>query len=62
MSKNLTPSHPEQHREIIRLFDENRFGRYPEAPKKLEFIFTAGAGSTIDGKAVRRQVTVYLAK
>src|ERR1700752_3765985 len=45
--------------EIVRLFEENQFGRSPGHPAKMSFdVFDKGTPA-LDGKAVRRQVTVY---
>jgi hypothetical protein len=45
--------------EIVRLFEENQFGRSPGRPAEMSFdIFDKGAPA-LDGKALRRQVTVY---
>jgi hypothetical protein len=45
--------------EIVRLFEENQFGRSPGRPAGMRFeVFEKGAPA-FDGKATRRQVTVY---
>lgn len=45
--------------EIVRLFEENQFGSSPGKPKDLTFeVFDKGTPA-FDGKALRRQVTVY---
>jgi len=45
--------------EIVRLFEENQFGRSPAKPKGLTFdVFDKGTPA-FEGKALRRQVTVY---
>ena len=45
--------------EIVRLFEENQFGRSPERPAGMTFdIFDKGTAA-YDGKATRRQVTIY---
>jgi hypothetical protein len=45
--------------EIIRLFEENQFGRSPDAPTGLVFdVFDKGTPA-FDGKAIRKQVTIY---
>src|ERR1700752_517685 len=45
--------------EIVRLFEENQFGRSPGHPAKMSFdVFDKGTPA-LDGKAVCRQVTVY---
>jgi len=46
--------------EIIRLFEENQFGRSPERPAGMMFdVFDKGT-QAFDGKAIRKQVTIYL--
>lgn len=45
--------------EIIQIFEENQFGRSPGKPKDMVFdVFDKGS-LAFDGKALRRQVTVY---
>jgi hypothetical protein len=45
--------------EIVRLFEENQYGRGPGRPDRMSFeVFDKGTPA-IDGKAIRRQVTVY---
>src|SRR5215510_4337121 len=45
--------------EILRLFEENQFGRGPGRPAGMSFdVFDKGT-SAFDGKATRRQVTIY---
>jgi hypothetical protein len=45
--------------EILRLFEENQYGRSPGRPSAMSFdVFDAGA-TAFDGKAIRRQVTIY---
>jgi len=45
--------------EIVRLFEENQFGRSPGRPAGMSFdVFDKGTPA-LDGKAQRRQVTVY---
>ncbi|MGH9939082.1 MAG: acetylxylan esterase, partial [Blastocatellia bacterium] len=45
--------------EIVRLFEENQFGRSPGRPTGMSFdVFDKGA-LAFDGKALRRQVTIY---
>jgi hypothetical protein len=45
--------------EIVRLFEENQYGRSPERPKDMSFDVTDRGTPALDGKAIRRQVTVY---
>jgi hypothetical protein len=45
--------------EIVRLFEENQFGRSPGRPEGMSFdVFDKGAPA-LDRKALRKQVTVY---
>ena len=45
--------------EIVRLFEENQFGRSPGRPAAMSFeVFDKGTPA-FDGKAIRRQVKVY---
>jgi hypothetical protein len=48
--------------EIIKLYEENQFGRYPEAPKDMSFVLFEKGTPAFNGKALRRQVTVYFTK
>ena len=45
--------------EIVQLFEENQFGRSPQVAGDVTFDITEKAGSAFDGKATRRQLTVY---
>jgi hypothetical protein len=48
--------------EIVKLFEENQFGRAPGKPAGLSFdVFDKGTPA-FEGKAIRRQVTVYFDK
>ena len=45
--------------EIVRLFEENQYGRAPGRPKDMSFdVFDKGTPA-MGGKAVRKQVTIY---
>jgi hypothetical protein len=45
--------------EIVRLFEENQFGRAPARPAGMTFdVFDKGTPA-LNGKAIRRQVTIY---
>lgn len=47
--------------EIVRLFEENQFGRSPGRPAGMSFdVFDKGTPA-LNGKAIRRQVTIYFA-
>jgi hypothetical protein len=48
--------------EIVKLFEENQFGRAPGRPADMSFkVFDKGTPA-FDGKATRKQVTIYLSK
>ena len=48
--------------ELLRLFEENEYGRAPGRPSGMSFdVFDQGSPA-FDGKAVRRQVTIYFSK
>ena len=48
--------------EIVRLFEENHFGRSPGRPTGMSFdVFDKGTPA-LGGKAIRRQVTVYFSR
>jgi hypothetical protein len=48
--------------EIIKLFEENQYGRIPGHPADMSFdVFDKGTPA-LDGKAIRRQVTLYFSK
>jgi hypothetical protein len=48
--------------EIAKLFEENQFGRSPGRPADMTFDVFDRATPAFDGKAVRRQVTIYFSK
>jgi hypothetical protein len=45
--------------EIVRLFEENQFGRSPGRPADMSFDVYDKGTPALDGRAIRRQVTVY---
>lgn len=48
--------------EIVRLFEENQYGRTPGRPAGMRFeVFDKGTPA-FDGKAIRRQVTVHFSE
>jgi hypothetical protein len=48
--------------EIVRLFEENQFGRCPKRPAWMSFdVFDKGTPA-FEGKAIRRQVTIYFSQ
>jgi hypothetical protein len=48
--------------EIVSLFQEFQYGKIPETPKGLSFMVFDKGTPALNGKAIRRQVTVYLTK
>jgi len=48
--------------ELLRLFEENQFGRVPAEAKDISFdVFDAGTPA-FDGQALRKQITIYFSK
>lgn len=48
--------------EILKLFEEHQYGRTPEPPKDMSFdVFDQGT-TAFEGKALRKQVSVYFSK
>ena len=48
--------------ELLRLFEENQFGKSPGRPSALHFEASDKGTPVFDGKAIRKQVTVYFTK
>jgi len=48
--------------EIVRLFEENQYGRSPGRPADMSFDVFDEGGRAFGGKAIRRQVTIYFSK
>lgn len=48
--------------EIGKLIEDNWFGRSPGRPKEMSFEVTEQGTPAFDGKAIRRQVTIYFTK
>ena len=48
--------------EIVKLFEENQFGRAPGRPAGMSWEVFEKAAPAFEGKAIRRQVTVYFDK
>jgi len=48
--------------EIVRLFEENQYGRSPGRPADMSFDVFDKAGRAFGGKAIRKQVTIYFSK
>jgi hypothetical protein len=60
--KNAGTWYKKRRNEIVKLFEEFQYGRMPEKPLDLSFnVFDKGTPS-LNGKAVRKQVTVYFTK
>src|ERR1017187_7543337 len=45
--------------EVVRLFEENEYGRAPGRPAAMSFDVFDNGTPALDGKAIRRQVTIY---
>ena len=60
--KNARQWYNEGRPQIVSLFEEFQYGRIPAIPKDLSFKVTEKGTPALNGKAVRRQVTVYLTK
>jgi len=45
--------------EIVKLFEENQYGRAPGRPAGMSFDVFEKAASAFEGKATRRQITIY---
>lgn len=48
--------------ELVRLFEETQFGKVPGRPAELSFEVTESGTTAFNGKARRRQVTIYFTK
>jgi hypothetical protein len=48
--------------EIVKLFEENQYGRMPDRPPDMRFDIFDRATPAFDRKAIRRQVTIYFTK
>jgi hypothetical protein len=60
--KNAKTWYKKRRPEIVSLFEEFQYGRMPEAPKDMSFnVFDKGTPA-LEGKALRKQVTVYFTK
>jgi hypothetical protein len=57
--RNANTWYKKRRPEIVHLFEEDQFGRSPGRPAHMSFdVFDRGAPA-FDGKAIRRQVTIY---
>ena len=50
----------ERRPEILSLFESEQFGKVPPAPGKLNFEITEQGNQALGGKAIRKQVSIYL--
>lgn len=48
--------------QIVRMYEEDQYGRAPGKPKDMSFDVTEKDAPAFDGKAMRRQVTIFLTK
>src|SRR5215470_1570551 len=48
--------------EIVKLFEENEYGRSPGRPADMTFDVFEKSAPAFDGKGIRRQVTIYFSK
>jgi hypothetical protein len=48
--------------EIVKLFEENEYGRSPGRPADMSFDVFEKEAPAFDGKGIRRQVTIYFSK
>jgi len=48
--------------ELLRLFEDEIYGRSPDRPDRLRFVITSIEPAALHGLATRREVTLYLAK
>jgi hypothetical protein len=48
--------------ELLRLIEENQFGKVPARPADLSFAVTDAGTPAFEGRALRRQITVYFTK
>jgi hypothetical protein len=60
--KNAKTWYEKRRPEIIKLYEENQFGSSPAAPKDMTFKVIEKGNPAFDGKAIRRQITVYFTK
>ena len=58
--RDATTWHEKRRPEIVRLYEENQFGRSPEDVTGLPVDVFEEAAPALDGKAIRRQVTIHL--
>src|SRR5258705_12519439 len=49
----------QQRPKMLQLFADNVYGRLPGKPKELRFVVNAVDSSALEGKAIRKQVTIF---
>ncbi|MBS1656083.1 MAG: acetylxylan esterase, partial [Bacteroidetes bacterium] len=52
----------ERRPEIVSLFEEYQYGKMPGRPADMHFVIKEKGSPAMDGKAIRKQVTVYFTK
>ena len=60
--KSARQWYKERRPQIVSLFEENEYGKVPEVPEDLKFDIFDNGTPALNGKAIRKQVTVYLTK
>jgi hypothetical protein len=60
--RDVKPWNEKRRSEILRLFEENEYGRTPGRPVGMSFDVFDNGTPALDGKAIRRQVTVFFSK
>ena len=60
--KNARTWYKKRRPEVVRLFEEFQYGRIPEKPEDMSFNVHEKGTPALQGKALRKQVTVYFTK
>ena len=60
--KNTKTWYKKRRPEIVKLFEEFQYGRVPEKPRDMSFFVHERGTPALQGKALRKQVTVYFTK
>lgn len=58
--KNAKEWYQKRRPQIVALFEEFEYGKMPPAPKDVKFVISDKGTPALNGKAIRKQVTVYL--